>query len=551
MKKKNILILFLLFLFSSQFGFSNPIDENLDSLFKYSNNQSITFSEKVQIASNIILLSKNDTTKIIEAYSNLGSIHLIHSSYSEALENFHKAISLSTIIKDTSQLCENNYFIGNTYLYLNEFNKALDHYQKVVVLAKQLDDQKTLGMVYNSRGIVFSKQKELNNAFQAYRKSLMIFKGINFEYGTIYPLLNIGDYYLRVNQPDTAIFYFDKVLDLELKYNDIKGEAIVYGNYGLAYHQKKQYKKALAYYNKSLSIAIKSNYKKIVYDNYKDISDTYKSLKNYNQSIIYLEKYHSLKDSIFNNENDNKIAELQNSYEIEKKEKEVLAGKEQIKKLEYSDKINRFKIYLSICLFFIILLSSIFIVARLRISIKKKKEIITKNEEIHLIKEQLIQTKLTVQKEESIRLEKELKNKNEDLTNFALDIARKNEFTQMISSNLKQLKSTSDENAKISLLQELIFKTNNHLKINEDFEHFQNNIEKVNHDFFENLNNKFPGLTTNEKHLCGLIRLNLTIKDISSIKNISPKSVEMNRYRLRKKLNLSVEDDLNQIIQNM
>lgn len=77
------------------------------------------------------------------------------------------------------------------------------------------------------------------------------------------------------------------------------------------------------------------------------------------------------------------------------------------------------------------------------------------------------------------------------------------------------------------------------------------NVEKVNQDFFNKLDQNFPELTINEKQLCGLIRLNLSTKDIASIKNISPKSVEMGRYRLRKKLNLAPKEELSAFLRRL
>ncbi len=77
------------------------------------------------------------------------------------------------------------------------------------------------------------------------------------------------------------------------------------------------------------------------------------------------------------------------------------------------------------------------------------------------------------------------------------------------------------------------------------------NVEKVNQDFFGRLVSKYPDLTSGERYLCGLIRLNLTIKDIAAMRNISPKTVEMARYRLRKKLELDPSDDLNVFLQDL
>jgi hypothetical protein len=159
-----------------------------------------------------------------------------------------------------------------------------------------------------------------------------------------------------------------------------------------------------------------------------------------------------------------------------------------------------------------------------------------------------LSVKLEYRKKKAEILESKLENVNKDLTSFALDIVRKNEFTQEVGDKLKQIKKTTASGSRETLLQELIFKTHHHLKTNEDFEQFQKNIKKVNHAFFEKISTQFNNLTSNEIHLCGLIRLGLTIKDIASIKNISPKSVEMNRYRLRKKLVLKEGKDLHQFL---
>ncbi|MCB0622214.1 MAG: hypothetical protein KDC41_26670, partial [Saprospiraceae bacterium] len=90
-----------------------------------------------------------------------------------------------------------------------------------------------------------------------------------------------------------------------------------------------------------------------------------------------------------------------------------------------------------------------------------------------------------------------------------------------------------------------------HLKINEDIQEFQMNVETVNQDFFHRLNERFPELTSNEKQLCGLIRLNLSTKEIAAIRNITPRSAEMGRYRLRKKLHLQPEEEIQTFLQEL
>lgn len=64
------------------------------------------------------------------------------------------------------------------------------------------------------------------------------------------------------------------------------------------------------------------------------------------------------------------------------------------------------------------------------------------------------------------------------------------------------------------------------------------NFDNLHNGFFRNLKERHPELTTNDLRLCSYIRLNLSTKDISRLSGISEKSVEMARYRLRKKMGL-------------
>ena len=76
----------------------------------------------------------------------------------------------------------------------------------------------------------------------------------------------------------------------------------------------------------------------------------------------------------------------------------------------------------------------------------------------------------------------------------------------------------------------------------------QSNIDSVNAEFYDNLKTKFPDLTKSEAELCGYIRIKLSTKDISILKNVAAASVKMGKNRLRKKLGLSPEADLYQFV---
>ncbi len=79
---------------------------------------------------------------------------------------------------------------------------------------------------------------------------------------------------------------------------------------------------------------------------------------------------------------------------------------------------------------------------------------------------------------------------------------------------------------------------------------FEMNTGQAQSDFLFHLLQKFPDLTENEQKLCLQIRLNLSSKEIASFNNISVKSVEMARYRLRKHFGLNQKEDLNEFIRS-
>ncbi|HPE42711.1 MAG TPA: LuxR C-terminal-related transcriptional regulator, partial [Bacteroidales bacterium] len=82
-------------------------------------------------------------------------------------------------------------------------------------------------------------------------------------------------------------------------------------------------------------------------------------------------------------------------------------------------------------------------------------------------------------------------------------------------------------------------------------EDFYGQIEQVHRDFLQKLETSFPDLTDNEKRLAAMLRLSLPGKEIATLMNISPKSVEIARYRLKKKLGLSKDENLINFINNL
>ncbi|MEN8223986.1 MAG: inorganic phosphate transporter [Bacteroidota bacterium] len=145
-------------------------------------------------------------------------------------------------------------------------------------------------------------------------------------------------------------------------------------------------------------------------------------------------------------------------------------------------------------------------------------------------------------------LDKELKFRQNEMVTMAMSIIRKNQFLNDLKDEVVQIKSSVKEHETRLGLNKLSLMITQDLSIDRDREKFQMHINEQNSNFIHRISEAFPSMTENEKRLAVLLRLNLSSKEIASILNISPKSVEMNRYRLRKKLKVDPKLGLNDFI---
>jgi DNA-binding CsgD family transcriptional regulator len=77
-----------------------------------------------------------------------------------------------------------------------------------------------------------------------------------------------------------------------------------------------------------------------------------------------------------------------------------------------------------------------------------------------------------------------------------------------------------------------------HLNNQDDWKFFEEAFNNADKDFLKKVKDYHPTLTNNDLRLCAYLRLNLSSKDIAPLLNITLSSVEIKRYRLRKKMHL-------------
>lgn len=136
------------------------------------------------------------------------------------------------------------------------------------------------------------------------------------------------------------------------------------------------------------------------------------------------------------------------------------------------------------------------------------------------------------------RLQTELNLKDRELVSFLLQLSQNNELLTNVSNLLKNINTDNSENAK-NQIDKLLNLLETNSKRTLDWTMIENQIEKLHPGFLNKLLIKHTSISNKDKKLCTYLRLGLSSKEVSGLLNITPKSVEIARVRLRRKLNLS------------
>ncbi len=194
------------------------------------------------------------------------------------------------------------------------------------------------------------------------------------------------------------------------------------------------------------------------------------------------------------------------------------------------------------------------------VRLEKSRKRLIRQKELELQRQQQTFQQVSDRKDKEIdtlkeeKLQTELHHKSEELARTTLNIVRKNEILQEIKKNAISITySIKDENlvdVRRKTLR-LISQIDTNIEHDDDLQHFQGAFDSVHRDFFRRLDEKFPELSSKDKMLCAYIKMNLMSKEIAPMLNISLRGVEVNRYRLRKKLGLGEKDNLTEFLQRL
>lgn len=151
-------------------------------------------------------------------------------------------------------------------------------------------------------------------------------------------------------------------------------------------------------------------------------------------------------------------------------------------------------------------------------------------------------------------LESDLKHKSQDLATSTMNLIRKNEILIRIKNEIGKVQAEMGDPSNAAKNQKRLQKIQADIRENighdDDWQKFEHNFDSVYENYLKRLKRDFPRLTVSDMKLCAYLKMDLSSKDMASMMNMSVRSVEQARYRLRQKLGLDRETNLSEFLQD-
>lgn len=494
-----------------------------------------SFEKAIDIIDNRILTKTENKNyfllKKALMLDQLGHYYRIDTEYVSSLKAIQESRKIKENLGEKYTLPATYRSLGRLYSYKKDSLKALQLYDKALNLSKKHENKKEFVNVLNALSGYYLSHKEKEKGKTYAEKALKYADSISYDKGKTSAIFKLSKYARQTKDYKTSISYSEENIKICEKTNDKLSLERVYKNLGYAYRKLKQPKKAVIYYKKSLDLLVEVSVEGFIANRCLSLSNAYTDLGDHEHAFAFYRGYKRQQAKDMNIKSIKEYAELDAKYTYER-QKAIdsirLMERQKIKESQILEEASTkfWKVTTIIATIFGLIIAVV----------------------IFLLRKRREQVKLGELKNEM--LQNEINYKQKDISDFALNISRNHKWREELLKYIKKIKKSSSvkEDLNFKALEKAIL--DREIVDNSTID-FQNKVDILNTAFYEKLREKYPTLTKTEIKLCSLIRLNIDNNEIAVLQNVALESVYRSRSRLRKKLNLSQEEDLNAILREL
>jgi tetratricopeptide (TPR) repeat protein len=473
---------------------------------------------------------KNWEKQQFRSVINIGSNYYAMLDYGEALNHYLESYKIAIKQQEPKyeMLALNN--IAILYSEEKNFNKAREYFEKAYKTAKEIKDYRNLGLYAGNMGNICNQTNKLDEAKKYLTESLKYLTESNEPLMAMYARISlVENEYLQGNTVlarETAEQLLETAKTKKYKDAEISLHTLI----TKIYLKEHNYPAAI---QQAESIFLYKPDTEVKCEVFGLLSSGYAGNKQYDIALKY-------KDSV--NAANVELNRIRNGkmFESNKVKFEIIGYKNQIADKEKIIALER-KIFFAILGAILAALTIIFLVYKHKKSLSYKQRHITalalekeKNEK--LVLEKVVTESLLQQ--EVLKNDIELKNKK--LSAKALYLSSRNELIEEIVTYLAKRPKIVKDPGLASHIQSL----KNHLRTNNEWESFLMHFEEVNEGFVSRIKELHPSISANDIKFIAYIYMNVSVKEIANIFNITIPAAKKRKERIASKMELSKDIDL-------
>ncbi len=457
------------------------------------------------------------------------------NKFGAALQNLQESLQLKRKVGET-------YTLGYTYsqtawlwLYQSEFEKTKLNLDSAFILSKKYKNINETIRTLSRYGILHQNLKENTTAEKYHLQAIKKADSVN-EMKLIASSNSYYAYFLRLQKRyKENIPYLQRSIDMHQKTNNQIGLESGYFALGVTYRVLGMPYKAIELYNKALAMSEEQKNEAVLHSRYLGLSNSYADLKDYKKAYEYHLEYTKWWIKVKNEKNYQKMVDLESQYKYDQKRAvDSLQFAQEKREVELVAQAESSKKKLYFVLLLVTLLGAVVIGYLVRRNYQQRSKL----------------AKATYENEKKM-LDQEINAKEEDIKRLIADNSMRIAFKEELLDKLKTDIATSDPQDIKQSLNSLTTQLKLQIETESKLSGLQEKIDAVNKNFDTNLQKQFPELTKGEREVCALLRLDLSIKEIMTIRNVSSDSVKSMRRRIRKKMNIPSEIELEKFIQEL
>ncbi|MFH1050600.1 MAG: tetratricopeptide repeat protein [bacterium] len=435
---KKILLILYFIVFGINYLFAQTNYDSLEKLInKFEGHQKLDFLNQLSLKYRAesprksilygkqaleLSLKLQDDTASANALSNIGAGYYLIGDFDNSLNNYQKSLKIFKKLNDKKGIAGIYNGIGLICRVLKKYDKAEEYYESSLKIVEEISDQQGISRALNNLGILYHLRNEDSKAKEYFEKSLKIKEVLGDKNGIANTLNNFGMLYSSIGDNTQSLHYYKESLKIKEEIGDKSGIIGNLINIGSLLSSMNKNQQALDSYTKAIEIAKNEGLKTLLIQGYISLSNIYEKLGKYKKSYEFFKLYSNLRDTVFSEESNKTIAEMEYNIAIEKqmKENEILK-----KENEYAGKVRLYLIIISI----LGILLAFFIYSRYRSKRKANAILTNKNEEI-------------------IQQKNELSTAYDTLEKTSLELENHNKFLQRLIDSIPNPVFIKDMNLK-------------------------------------------------------------------------------------------------------